>query len=91
MTYCDKLNADRLGAHAPFGPRDLAHLHAIRQGLEGDDLATFMNLFDRFRFVTLRGDDTYPMWRTILDDIDGSLATAAYLEAVASVDPVSPR
>lgn len=85
MTGYKHLDPSRQVQREALSTRELAHLHAIRQGLEGDDLDTFMNLFDRFRFVTLRGDDTYKLWRTILDDPDGSLATAAYLEGVASV------
>ena len=82
MVKC--LDPDRIVRREPMSPRDLAHLHAIRQGIEGDDLATYLNLFDRFRFLTLRGDDTYALWRIMLDDPDGALATTAYLEGVAS-------
>lgn len=78
------LGPDRTVQREPMSPRELAHLHAIRQGFEGDDMATFMNNFDRWRFVIIRGDDTYPVWRLMLDDPDGALITAAYLEAIAS-------
>lgn len=90
MLNRNRLDADRTVRREPMNPRDLAHLHALRmeEVHDGDDMATFMNLFDRFRFVTLRGDDTYPLWRTMLNDPDGALATAAYLEGVASTRAV---
>lgn len=89
MVEC--IGPDRLGHPHRLTPRETAHLHAIRWGLEGDDMAAFMNLFDRFRFLELRGDDTYPLWRTMLDDPDGALATAAYLEAVSTTRPAVTR
>lgn len=81
----EHLDGDRRTLAQPLSARDLAHLHAIRQGIEGDDLATFLNIFDRTRDAELRGQDTYKMWRAMLDDSDGALATAAYLEGIASV------
>lgn len=81
------LGPDRLGHQRRLAPRETAHLHALRWEVDpdDDDLNTYLNLFDRFRFLMLRGDDTYPLWREMLDDPNGSLATAAYLEAAASV------
>ena len=85
------LNANRRPQREPMGPRETAHLHAIRQGIEGDDLATFMNLFDRFRTAEIKGQDTYKQWRVMLNDPDGALATTAYLEAIASAPMVTIR
>lgn len=84
---------DRLGHQRRLTPRETAHLHALRWevGPDDDGLNTYLNLFDRFRFCLLRGDDTYGLWRQILDDPDGALATAAYLEASASVTPAVAR
>lgn len=93
MTNCTRLDADRRPGWSTLNPRETAHLHALRweEKPNGDDLSTYLNLFDRFRFLMLRGDDTYPLWREVLDDRNGVLATAAYLEAAASVAPVVAR
>lgn len=93
MADCMRLDNDRRPRWSTLNPRETAHLHALRWESEpvGDDMVSYLNLFDRFRFLMLRGDDTYPLWRSMLDDPDGALATAAYLEAAASVAPAGPR
>ena len=78
------LGADRIARAKQLQARDRAQLHALRMGLDGDDFALFMRIFDTIRDAETRGLDTYSLWRTYLSDDDASVATAAYLEGIAS-------
>lgn len=48
------------------------------------DRAEFLHVFTSVRRRTLAGEDTYALYRAFVQDPDGSVAEAAYIEAIAS-------
>ena len=48
------------------------------------DRAEFLYVFNTVRRRTLDGEDTYGLYRSFVRDPDGSVAEAAYIEALAS-------
>lgn len=48
------------------------------------DRSEFLYVFNNIRRRELSGEDTYALYRTFVEDPDGSVAEAAYIEALAS-------
>lgn len=70
--------------HQELRPVDIARLRAERMGLDRHDTIKFMQFFDFIRDAELRHQDTYKLWREYVQHPEGSVAMAAYIEAVAS-------
>lgn len=63
---------------------ELAARVCRRLGLDTGDSRFFTTVFEFVREEELAGRDTYPLWQQYRRDEHSDLATAAYLEGIAS-------